>query len=95
MPEVVLSESALQELKEIGLVHMQLVSANSARKVTDNILKVLSRLEDFPLSGHLPRDRYLYKEGYRYVVAGKYICIYKLISDTVYVYHIAKESRTP
>ena len=27
--------------------------------------------------------------GYRYVIAGKYICVYRLIAETVYVYHIA------
>ena len=50
---------------------------------------VLSRLELFPLSGSLPRDKQLRDGGYRYVIADKYICVYKLIGETVYVYHIA------
>ena len=47
------------------------------------------RLELFPLSGSLPRDKELRDGGYRYVIADKYICVYKLIGETVYVYHIA------
>ena len=31
----------------------------------------------------------LLRDGYRYVVAGKYICVYRILGDTVYVYHIA------
>lgn len=28
-------------------------------------------------------------QGYRYVIAGKYICLYRVIGDEVFVYHIA------
>ncbi len=52
-------------------------------------LDTLSRLERFPLSGHIPQDKELRNGGYRYVIAGKYICVYRLIAETVYVYHIA------
>ena len=30
----------------------------------------------------------LLKSGYRYVIAGQYLCVYRLIVDTVFVYHI-------
>lgn len=48
-----------------------------------------ARLELFPLSGHIPQDKELRNGGYRYVIAGKYICVYRLIAEMVYVYHIA------
>ena len=57
---------------------MNLVGANSARNITNLILDTLSRL-----------DKELRNGGYRYVIAGKYICVYRLIAETVYVYHIA------
>ena len=61
--------------------------ADSARNITNLILD--SRLELFPLSGHIPQDKELRNGGYRYVIAGKYICVYRLIAEMVYVYHIA------
>ena len=87
--ELVILEPAQRELEEIAQLHLNLVGPNSARKITDLILDTLSRLEMFPLSGHIPQDKELRNGGYRLVIAGKYICVYRLIADTVFVYHIA------
>ena len=89
MANLVILEPAQRELEEIAQLHMNLVGSNSARNITDRILHTLSRLEMFPLSGHIPRDRDLRDGGYRIVIAGKYICVYRLIAETVFVYHIA------
>ena len=89
MAELVILEPAQRELEEIAQLHMNLVGPPSARRITDLILDTLSRLERFPLSGHIPRDRELRGGGYRYVIAGKYICVYRLMAERVYVYHIA------
>ena len=88
MAKIEILESAQRELEAIAELHMNLVGPNSARKITDRILDSLSRLERFPLSGSLPRDAELLKSGYRYVIAGQYLCVYRLIVDTVFVYHI-------
>jgi Plasmid stabilization system protein len=79
---------AQRELEEIALVHFELVGPASARNITDQILKSMERLKIFPLSSPLPRDRELREDGYRYLISGKYICIYRLIENTVFVYHI-------
>lgn len=89
MANLIILEPAQQELEEIAQLHMNLVGPNSARNITDLILDTLSRLETFPLSGHIPKDKWLVRENYRYVIAGKYIAVYRLIENTVYVYHIA------
>ena len=89
MAKLVLLEPAQRELEEIAQLHRNLVGPNSARKITNKIFAALSRLEFFPLSGSLSRDKVLLRDGYRYVVAGKYICVYRVLGDTVYVYHIA------
>ena len=94
MAKLIILEPAQRELEEIAILHMNLVGPNSARKITNLILDTLSRLELFPLSGPLPEDRELLKNGYRYVIAGKYICIYRQIADIVYVYHIAMVQAT-
>jgi len=87
--KLVILEPAQRELEEIALLHLNLVGTNSARKITNLILDTLSRLELFPLSGHIPRDKELRLGGYRYVIAGKYICVYRVVLDNVFVYHIA------
>ena len=85
MAKLVILESAQMDLEGIAQLHMNLVGPNSARKITDSIY----RLEQFPLSGFTPDDRELRNEGYRLVVSGNYICIYRPIADNVFVYHIA------
>ena len=82
MAKIEILESAQRELEAIAELHMNLVGPNSARKITDRIL------DSLPLSGSLPRDAELLKSGYRYVIAGQYLCVYRLIVDTVFVYHI-------
>ena len=89
MAELVILEPAQRELEEIAQLQLHLVGPNSARKVTDLILDTLSRLEQFPLSGHIPQDKELRSGGYRLVIAGKYLCVYRLVADRVLVYHIA------
>ncbi len=87
--DLVIPKPAQRELEEIALLHLNLVGPDSARNITNLILDTLSRLERFPLSGHIPQDKELRNGGYRYVIAGKYICVYRLIAGTVYVYHMA------
>ena len=80
---------AQRELEEIALVYLELAGADSARKITNQILDSLERLKTYPLSGSVPRDRWLRETGFRLVISGKFIAVYRLIDSTVYVYHIA------
>lgn len=84
MAKLVILEPAQRELEEIAQIHLNLARPNSARKITDLILDTLSPLETLPLSGHIPQDKELRGGGYRLVIAGKYICVYRLISETVF-----------
>ena len=80
---------ALKELEEIADYHLLMVGQISARKITDRILDALERLEEFPLSCPFVQDTELKSQDYRMLICDKYVCIYRLIGDTVYVYHIA------
>lgn len=80
---------ALKELEEITEYHLLMVGSISARKIIDKILNSLARLEEFPLSCPYVPDPELKNEGYRMLVCDKYVCIYRIIGDTVYIYHIA------
>ena len=80
---------AWKELDEIASYHFLVVGPASARRITDKILDALSRLEEFPLSCPYAPDTELRDADYRMLVYGKYVCIYRLIGEVVYVYHIA------
>ena len=79
---------AWKELDEIASYHFLVVGPISARKITDKILNALSNLEEFPLSCPYVPDTELRDADYRMLVCDKYVCIYRLIGEVVYVYHI-------
>ena len=77
---------AQRELEEIARVHLELAGADSARRITDQILDSLERLKTFPLSGSLPRDRWLEdyrKHGFSDAAARSYACMTQATIDTV------------
>ena len=80
---------AQRELEEIARVYLELAGADSARRITGQIFDSLERLQTYPLSGSLPRDRWLREAGYRLVISGKFVAAYRLLGDTVFVYHFA------
>ena len=80
---------AQEELKEIARVHMALSGPKSARSITDQIYEAMEQLSRFPLSGPPVRDEVLETAGYRYVLAGKYLIIYRVLGESVIIYHIA------
>ena len=65
------------ELEEIAQVHMALSGPSSARKITDQIFDALEQLTRFPLSGPPIRDEQLRSAGYRTILAGKYLIVYR------------------
>lgn len=80
---------AQNELEEIAQVHLVLVGPSSARKITDRIYDALELLRNTPHMGVSCKDKPLKLQGYRMLVCGNYLCIYRLIENTVFVYHIA------
>ena len=81
--------TAWEDLKQIEDYYFIQFDINTALSVTDNILNVIERLEDFPDSGSLTPDSWLNEMGYRMVICEKHVAIYKKIGEAVYVYHIA------
>ena len=80
---------AQAELEEIARVHMALSGPQSARNITDRSYDAMDQVTRFPLSGPSVRDDELSAAGYRYILAGKYLMFYRLLGDTVVIYHIA------
>ena len=80
---------AQAELEGIARIHMALSGPQSARNITDRIYDAMDQLTRFPLSGPPVRDDELSAAGYRYILAGKYLVFYRLLGNTVVIYHIA------
>jgi plasmid stabilization system protein ParE len=79
---------AWAELEMIADIHLTLVGAVSAQKITDKILDTLELLKTNPNMGIECSEQLLKNDGYRKIVCGKYLCFYRVIGNTVYVYHI-------
>lgn len=86
--ELLLLTPAQSELEEIGLVYLTLAGEDSARKAIDRIYEALEKLQLYPNSGILFRDKQLASQGYRTLICGNFLCVYRLIGNTIYVYHI-------
>jgi plasmid stabilization system protein ParE len=95
MPKINLEilSPAWAELIEIAEYHLHALGVASAKTITDKIFSSLERLEQYPLSCPYIPDEELRLQEYRMLVCGKYVCIYRLIGNTVYVYHIVHGSR--
>ena len=85
---VELLSAAWQDLDRIADFHMRMVGPVSAQKITDEILETLSRLSHFPMMGSLHPDDVLAKMEYRKILCLDYVCIYRVVNETVYVYRI-------
>lgn len=79
---------AWQDLNNIADYHLQMAGIISAKKVTDCIMDTLDKLQRFPLIGALHSDTVLAKMQYRKIRCGDYVCVYRLIEKTVFVYRI-------
>ena len=85
--------SAWEDLKRIEDWYLLKFDANTAIKVSDSILNSIERLEIQPDSGALTPDGWLNQRGYRMIICGQHVAIYRQIDITIYIYHIA-DTRT-
>lgn len=85
--------AAWEDLKQIEDWYLINFDVETAIKVSDHILDGIERLGDFPDSGSRTPDDWLKEQGYRMAISGKYVSIYRVIKDIVYIYHIA-DTRT-
>ncbi len=79
---------ALHDIDKIADYHLLAVGPASAEKITDRLLDSMEKLSEYPLMGTEHTDPVLQKDGYRKLICGDYICIYRLIEDTVFIYRV-------
>ena len=84
---------AQMEYRDLLLYHKNTVGKRSAAKFADNILSSVKKLETFPEMGVLKEAQLLGRYGFRALFIGKYVCIYRIVDETVLIYHIA-DART-
>lgn len=89
MYNVEILPSAWEDLKSIEDYYAIQFDVDTAIKVSDSILDAIERLESFPDSGSMTPDPWLNKQGYRMIICKKHVAIYRKISETIFIYHIA------
>ena len=80
--------AAWQDIDKIADFHKKMVGAASAQRITDKILDTLERLGSFPYMGTQHPDPELAQRDFRKVICGNYVCVYKLIGSSVFVYRV-------
>ena len=86
--QLVILTPAWQDIDRISDLHLMLVGPKSAEEITDKLLDTIALLAEQPYMGALHPDPFLAQHQYRKLICGKYVCIYKVIDQTVYVYRI-------
>ena len=85
---VEISLAAWQDIDKISDFYLAIAGAASAQKITDKILDTLELLGSFPYMGAQHPDPALAQREFRKVICGDYVCVYKVLETSVYVYRI-------
>ena len=78
---------ARNEYRDILTFYRVEVGAKYARAFSEKVLAAVRQLERFPESGVIKHDTLLGKYGFRALFIDQYVCIYKIIGGTVYIYY--------
>lgn len=81
-------QSAWDDLAEIADYLVRVSGERTAEDTTDAILDTIELLGATPFLGPLHHDRVLQRLGYRKLVCGKYVCVYRIVDDTPVVYRV-------
>lgn len=80
--KIVRTEKADEQLREIIFyIADDSGSIDIALNYLEKIEKTIKRLEDFPMSGSVPRYSILRKQGYRVLIVEKHLVFYKVNSN--------------
>lgn len=79
---IVRTDKADEQLREIIFyIADDSGSIDIALNYLDKIEKAINRLEDFPMSGSVPRYSILRKQGYRVLIVERHLIFYKINED--------------
>lgn len=79
---IVRTDKADEQLREIIFyIADDSGSIDIALNYLDKIEKAINRLEEFPMSGSIPRYSILRKQGYRVLIVERHLIFYKINED--------------
>lgn len=93
---IVRTDKADEQLREIIFyIADDSGSIDIALNYLDKIEKAINRLEDFPMSGSVPRYSILRKQGYRVLIVERHLIFYKIDEDKkeIIIYAIVDSRR--
>ena len=79
---------AWRDIDRISDYHLTMVGPESAERITDKLLDTIAKLSEFPLMGAEHPDPVLARHHYRKILCGDYVCVYRMVEDTVYIYRV-------
>ena len=85
--------TAWKDLEQIEDWYAEQFSVQVAINISENILNSIENLKLFPNIGVFTPDEWLNEQGYRMVICGWHVAIYKIVDGIIYIYHIA-DTRT-
>ena len=90
--KVELLPAAWQDIDEIS-DYLIVKNVQAAARIIDLLLTEMRKLTIMPEARPYVRDEELRRQGYRALVCGKYICIYKIVGNTVFIHHVVHGAR--
>lgn len=85
MRQIIWTNFAISELKNIYLYYRMVASDTVADKIRKSIFDATKPLTKEPLIGQIEENLIELKQEHRYLVEGNYKIIYRIISDNVYI----------
>ena len=83
------------QLREIYNYYKEIGAPKKGRKIRLSVHKKALQLKDFPFLGREEEMLSSLGQGHRYVVAGQYKIIYRIIDETIYITDIFDTRRNP
>lgn len=88
MPQVRILQAAWEDISNIADYHLREVGPNSAERITNKLLDAIALLSSNAYLGPLHNDSVLQQRGFRKLVAGKYVCVYRVDEGVPTVYRV-------
>ena len=85
MRQIIWTNFAISELKNIYLYYRMVASDKVADKIRKSIFDATRPLTKEPLIGQVEENLLDLKQGHRYLVEGNYKIIYRVVSDNIYI----------
>lgn len=85
MKQIVWTNFAISELKNIFLYYRMVAGEKTADKIRKSIFNATKPLITNPLIGGVEESLIALKQGHRYLVEGNYKIIYRVIDKTIYI----------